>query len=237
MANASDGSLPFAPVRSNQLFAAILVHTSERERTRANAEPCHSCHGTQTRSWQSASAASSLPRTSVRNGPRSVGMEACRDRGSSSPQHARRNASASGAVRRSVVRSRPRGSRRSPPAWLSCSQEPSASRQSSEMLTPSCIQLTVGPSPARSFPWRSGRNVPADVLDEGPGGPHETALPGLVTDSGAQAATSAGIAVPCLNNRLRRPPGDRPGSYDRGGGGGWYPSRYAKNSTRLSSGS
>jgi hypothetical protein len=180
---------------------------------------------------------SSLPRTSVRSGPRSVGMEACRDRGSSSPQHARRNASASGAVRRSVVRSRPRGSRRSPPAWLSCSQEPSASRQSSEMLTPSCIQLTVGPSPARSFPWRSGRNVPADVLDEGPGGPHETALPGLVTDSGAQAATSAGIAVPCLNNRLRRPPGDRPGSYDRGGGGGWYPSRYAKNSTRLSSGS
>jgi hypothetical protein len=36
---------PFAPVRSNDLFAGLSVQASERERTRANAEPCHSCHG------------------------------------------------------------------------------------------------------------------------------------------------------------------------------------------------
>ncbi len=44
MANARDRSRPFAPVRSNRLFARILVLASERERTRANAEPCHPCH-------------------------------------------------------------------------------------------------------------------------------------------------------------------------------------------------
>jgi hypothetical protein len=45
MANASDRSHPFAPVRSNELFAGLSVQASERERTRANAEPCHPCHG------------------------------------------------------------------------------------------------------------------------------------------------------------------------------------------------
>jgi hypothetical protein len=45
MANASCGSRPFAPVRSNDLFAGFSVRASEPERTRANAEPCHSCHG------------------------------------------------------------------------------------------------------------------------------------------------------------------------------------------------
>jgi hypothetical protein len=45
MANASARSRPFAPVRSNDLFAGLSVQASERERTRANAEPCHSCHG------------------------------------------------------------------------------------------------------------------------------------------------------------------------------------------------
>ena len=44
MANASVRSRPFAPVRSNPLFAELLVKSSERKRTRANAEPCHSCH-------------------------------------------------------------------------------------------------------------------------------------------------------------------------------------------------
>jgi len=44
MASASDCSRPFAPVRSNELFAGLSVRPSERERTRANAEPCHSCH-------------------------------------------------------------------------------------------------------------------------------------------------------------------------------------------------
>jgi hypothetical protein len=45
MANASRRSHPFAPVRSNRLFAGPSVRTSERFRTRANAEPCHPCHG------------------------------------------------------------------------------------------------------------------------------------------------------------------------------------------------
>ena len=45
MASARSRSLPFAPVRSNRLLAALLVEASERMRTRANAEPCHSCHG------------------------------------------------------------------------------------------------------------------------------------------------------------------------------------------------
>jgi hypothetical protein len=45
MANARSRSRPFAPVRSNELFAGVLVQMSEHERTRANAEPCHSCHG------------------------------------------------------------------------------------------------------------------------------------------------------------------------------------------------
>jgi hypothetical protein len=44
MANASARSLPFAPVRLNQLLAGVSVRPSERERTRANAEPCHPCH-------------------------------------------------------------------------------------------------------------------------------------------------------------------------------------------------
>jgi hypothetical protein len=44
MANASSRSLPFAPVRSQALFAAASIQTSEPERTRANAEPCHPCH-------------------------------------------------------------------------------------------------------------------------------------------------------------------------------------------------
>jgi zinc-ribbon domain len=45
MANASSRSRPFAPVRSNVLFAGFSVRASEPERTRTNAEPCHSCHG------------------------------------------------------------------------------------------------------------------------------------------------------------------------------------------------
>ena len=45
MASASNRSRPFAPVRSNRLFAGLPVEASERNRTRANAEPCHSCHG------------------------------------------------------------------------------------------------------------------------------------------------------------------------------------------------
>jgi hypothetical protein len=49
MASASDRSRPFAPVRSNWPFAAVSVGASERKRTRANVEPCHSCHGTQSR--------------------------------------------------------------------------------------------------------------------------------------------------------------------------------------------
>jgi hypothetical protein len=44
MASASGRSRPFAPVRSNWPFAAVSVGASERERTRANAQPCHSCH-------------------------------------------------------------------------------------------------------------------------------------------------------------------------------------------------
>ena len=40
MASASDRSLPFARVRS-PLSAGVLVQGSERNRTRANAEPCH----------------------------------------------------------------------------------------------------------------------------------------------------------------------------------------------------
>ena len=39
---------PFAPVRARSLkppVCRVSVHASERERTRANAEPCHSCHG------------------------------------------------------------------------------------------------------------------------------------------------------------------------------------------------
>jgi hypothetical protein len=61
MANASDRSRPFAPVRSNRPFAGPCVQASEREQTRANAEPCHSCHGTQTPSRLSTSPHSSLP--------------------------------------------------------------------------------------------------------------------------------------------------------------------------------
>jgi hypothetical protein len=45
MANASDRSLLFASVRSNRLFAEVSMQASEQDRTRANAEPCHSCHG------------------------------------------------------------------------------------------------------------------------------------------------------------------------------------------------
>jgi hypothetical protein len=45
MANASSRSLPFAPVPSNYLFAGAFVRASERDRTRANAHPCHPCHG------------------------------------------------------------------------------------------------------------------------------------------------------------------------------------------------
>jgi hypothetical protein len=44
MGSASDRSHPFAPVRSNGLLAAVSIGASERKRTRANAEPCHSCH-------------------------------------------------------------------------------------------------------------------------------------------------------------------------------------------------
>src|SRR6266542_3716554 len=44
MANASERARPFAPVRSNRLFAAVSVQASEPDRTRANAEPCHTCH-------------------------------------------------------------------------------------------------------------------------------------------------------------------------------------------------
>src|SRR5436309_8365520 len=32
-------------VRSNRLFAGLPVRPNERDRTRANAEPCHACHG------------------------------------------------------------------------------------------------------------------------------------------------------------------------------------------------
>jgi hypothetical protein len=35
---------PFARVRRNLSFAAASGRASERQRTRANAEPCHSCH-------------------------------------------------------------------------------------------------------------------------------------------------------------------------------------------------
>jgi hypothetical protein len=45
MANARDRSRPFAPVRSSGQFAGVSAHASERERTRANIEPCHPCHG------------------------------------------------------------------------------------------------------------------------------------------------------------------------------------------------
>jgi hypothetical protein len=45
MANASSRSLLFAPVPSKALLAAASIQASERERTRANAEPCHPCHG------------------------------------------------------------------------------------------------------------------------------------------------------------------------------------------------
>jgi hypothetical protein len=45
MANAGDRSLPFALVRSNRLFAAVSMQASEQDRTRANAKPCHPCHG------------------------------------------------------------------------------------------------------------------------------------------------------------------------------------------------
>jgi hypothetical protein len=44
MANASGRSRPFAPVRSNASIAGRFRESSERDRTRANAEPCHSCH-------------------------------------------------------------------------------------------------------------------------------------------------------------------------------------------------
>jgi len=45
MASASGRSIPFAPVRSNPLFARVPAQASERNRTRANVEPCHPCHG------------------------------------------------------------------------------------------------------------------------------------------------------------------------------------------------
>jgi hypothetical protein len=44
MASAGDRSRPFAPVRSNAPVAGLPVQANERKRTRANAEPCHSCH-------------------------------------------------------------------------------------------------------------------------------------------------------------------------------------------------
>jgi hypothetical protein len=44
MASASYRSLPFAVVRSTGLSAGVAVQASEHDRTRANAEPCHSCH-------------------------------------------------------------------------------------------------------------------------------------------------------------------------------------------------
>jgi hypothetical protein len=44
MANASSRSPPFAPVRSNGLFAEVSMQATEQDRTRANAEPCHPCH-------------------------------------------------------------------------------------------------------------------------------------------------------------------------------------------------
>jgi hypothetical protein len=49
MARASDvraRSRPFAPVRSNlkPLVCRAFARASEHHRTRANAEPCHSCH-------------------------------------------------------------------------------------------------------------------------------------------------------------------------------------------------
>jgi hypothetical protein len=49
MANASDRSLLFASVRSNWLFAEVSMRASEQDRTRANAEPCHSCQGLRSR--------------------------------------------------------------------------------------------------------------------------------------------------------------------------------------------
>jgi hypothetical protein len=66
MANASERSGPFARVRSTRLFAGASVRSSERERTRANAEPCHSCHGSQA----SDQAAPGLTRMRGRPGPR-----------------------------------------------------------------------------------------------------------------------------------------------------------------------
>jgi hypothetical protein len=44
MANGGSRSRLFAPVRSNPLIAGGSVQTSERDRTRANVEPCHPCH-------------------------------------------------------------------------------------------------------------------------------------------------------------------------------------------------
>jgi len=81
MASARGRTRPFAPVRSNGLFAGVLVQASEPERTRANVEPCHSCHGTQSVS------AVSLGRFVARS-QRHAGAEARRngartDRGSS----------------------------------------------------------------------------------------------------------------------------------------------------------
>jgi hypothetical protein len=45
MANARCRSGPFAPVRSNHLYVGLPSQTNEHDRTRANAEPCHPCHG------------------------------------------------------------------------------------------------------------------------------------------------------------------------------------------------
>ena len=44
MAKSPRCSRPFAQVRSNRLACSMFVSASERERTRTNAEPCHSCH-------------------------------------------------------------------------------------------------------------------------------------------------------------------------------------------------
>jgi hypothetical protein len=45
MANASDRSHPFAPRSLKPTVCRGFQPASERDRTRANAEPCHSCHG------------------------------------------------------------------------------------------------------------------------------------------------------------------------------------------------
>src|SRR6266511_2968939 len=44
MARSGGRSHPFAPVRSNRLFTGSSPDGANAKRTRANAEPCHSCH-------------------------------------------------------------------------------------------------------------------------------------------------------------------------------------------------